>query len=353
MRPLIGITSYAEEVPLRASGRSDAALVPLAYVRAVEHAGGRPLLVPPSEDGSRRRSTRSTASSSRAAPTSTRQLYGPSRTPRPTSRSRGATAPSSRCSRRRSTRDMPVLAICRGSQLLNVARGGDLVQHLPEVGRARASTRTRPALLRPRRLDRGREPARRAARRARAGEVAPPPGHGRDRRGPARGRVGRGRHWSRASRIRQAVRARRALAPGGRRGLRALRGARRGGARATGEDARVTAVLNPATEEPIAERRRAASAEETDAAVARAPGAPSRPGARSRPPTAARLLRRLAGARRGARRGARAARDAQRRASRSPTRAARSAWSPTSSTSTRARSTSTTARRSRSRAAST
>jgi gamma-glutamyl-gamma-aminobutyrate hydrolase PuuD len=30
-------------------------------------------------------------------------------------------------------RDMPVLAICRGSQLLNVARGGDLVQHLPEV----------------------------------------------------------------------------------------------------------------------------------------------------------------------------------------------------------------------------
>ena len=29
-------------------------------------------------------------------------------------------------------RDMPVLAVCRGSQLLNVARGGDLVQHLPD-----------------------------------------------------------------------------------------------------------------------------------------------------------------------------------------------------------------------------
>jgi len=32
-------------------------------------------------------------------------------------------------------RDMPLLAICRGSQVLNVARGGDLLQHLPdEVG---------------------------------------------------------------------------------------------------------------------------------------------------------------------------------------------------------------------------
>src|SRR5262249_10966308 len=30
-------------------------------------------------------------------------------------------------------RDMPVLAVCRGSQILNVARGGDLLQHLPDV----------------------------------------------------------------------------------------------------------------------------------------------------------------------------------------------------------------------------
>jgi len=31
------------------------------------------------------------------------------------------------------TRDLPVLAICRGFEVLNIARGGDLVQHLPEL----------------------------------------------------------------------------------------------------------------------------------------------------------------------------------------------------------------------------
>ena len=39
-------------------------------------------------------------------------------------------------------RDMPVLAVCRGSQVLNVARGGDLVQHLPETSATRSTSTT-------------------------------------------------------------------------------------------------------------------------------------------------------------------------------------------------------------------
>ena len=60
VKPLIGITSYAQEASWGHWTRP-AALVPLSYVRSVELAGGRPLVVPP-VDGRRstRRSTHST-----------------------------------------------------------------------------------------------------------------------------------------------------------------------------------------------------------------------------------------------------------------------------------------------------
>ena len=52
MRPIIGITSYAENARWGV-WEAPAALIPLSYVRAVEDAGGRALLVPPNVEGSR------------------------------------------------------------------------------------------------------------------------------------------------------------------------------------------------------------------------------------------------------------------------------------------------------------
>ena len=49
-RPVVGITTYVVEARFGA-WETDSALVPADYVRAIERAGGRPLLVPPSTDG--------------------------------------------------------------------------------------------------------------------------------------------------------------------------------------------------------------------------------------------------------------------------------------------------------------
>src|ERR1044072_2482417 len=50
MRPIVGITTYAEQVRF-GSWDVPAAVIPWSYVAAVERAGGRALLVPPSTDG--------------------------------------------------------------------------------------------------------------------------------------------------------------------------------------------------------------------------------------------------------------------------------------------------------------
>jgi putative glutamine amidotransferase len=132
MRPIVGITTYAEDARW---GVWDlpAALIPLAYVRAIEDAGGRALLVPPSTEGleetldaldglllSGGADLDPTSYGAEAHPET--NGVRPERDRAELALLEGALA-----------RDMPVLAVCRGSQVLNVARGGDLVQHLPEV----------------------------------------------------------------------------------------------------------------------------------------------------------------------------------------------------------------------------
>jgi putative glutamine amidotransferase len=109
------------------------ALVPVDYVRAVERAGGRPLLVPPSDDGVEETLDALDGIIFSGGSDLDPSLYGQETHPETTGvvaeRDRGELALLTAALER----DMPVLAICRGSQVLNVALGGDLVQHLPEV----------------------------------------------------------------------------------------------------------------------------------------------------------------------------------------------------------------------------
>lgn len=130
-RPLIGITSYAEEIRWGV-WTEDAALVPLAYVRAVEHAGGRPLVVPPSEDGLEETLDALDGVIFSGGGDLDPELYGAEAHDATEAPRKERDAAELGLLKAALERDMPVLAICRGSQLLNVARGGDLVQHLPE-----------------------------------------------------------------------------------------------------------------------------------------------------------------------------------------------------------------------------
>jgi putative glutamine amidotransferase len=131
-RPVVGITTYV--VPAKWSYWDvEAALVPADYVHAVERAGGRALLVPPSANGIDETLDAVDGLIFSGGSDLDPELYGQDAHPE----TFGVVGERDRAElallEAALERDMPVLAICRGSQVLNVARGGDLVQHLPDV----------------------------------------------------------------------------------------------------------------------------------------------------------------------------------------------------------------------------
>jgi putative glutamine amidotransferase len=132
VRPLIGITTYLTRAAF-GSWEEDSALVPADYVRAVDRAGGRSLLVPPSEDGVAETLDALDGVIFSGGSDLDPATYGQEAHPQ----TYGIVAERDRAElallEAALGRDMPVLAVCRGSQVLNVALGGDLVQHLPEV----------------------------------------------------------------------------------------------------------------------------------------------------------------------------------------------------------------------------
>jgi putative glutamine amidotransferase len=131
-RPVVGITTYVEAAAWGA-WQLPAALIPYDYVRAIEHAGARPLLVPPSEEGVEETLDALDGILFSGGADLDPEVYGaeahaetngvrPERDRAELALLEAALA-----------RDMPVLAVCRGVQVMNVARGGDLVQHLPDL----------------------------------------------------------------------------------------------------------------------------------------------------------------------------------------------------------------------------
>jgi gamma-glutamyl-gamma-aminobutyrate hydrolase PuuD len=129
---MIGITSYAQPAKWGA-WELPAALVPYYYVESVERAGGRALVVPPSTDAVDETLDVLHGVVFSGGIDIDPATYGAERhettDPAQEQRDAGELA----LLRRALERDIPTLAICRGFQLLNVVRGGDLLQHLPET----------------------------------------------------------------------------------------------------------------------------------------------------------------------------------------------------------------------------
>ena len=102
-------------------------------MQAVEQAGGRPVLIPPSEDGVAETLAAVDGLVFSGGSDLDPDLYDDE----PHEATAGVMPERDRAElallEAALARDMPVLAVCRGSQVLNVARGGDLVQHLPDV----------------------------------------------------------------------------------------------------------------------------------------------------------------------------------------------------------------------------
>ncbi|MBA2460883.1 MAG: gamma-glutamyl-gamma-aminobutyrate hydrolase family protein [Actinobacteria bacterium] len=133
VRPLIGITAYAEPEVSWGVWNVPAAVIPLAYVRAIEKAGGRALLVPPSEEGIDETLDALDGVLFSGGSDLDPATYGHDLHPETTGVREDRDAGELALLTAALERDMPVLAVCRGSQVLNVACGGDLVQHLPDV----------------------------------------------------------------------------------------------------------------------------------------------------------------------------------------------------------------------------
>lgn len=129
--PLIGISTYAEPGVRWGAWQLDAALLPAGYPRLVQRAGGLAVMLPPDAP------ERAAATVARVdglvvagGPDVEPVRYGAEPDPRTGPPARARDAWELALIRAALDLRIPLLGICRGMQLLNVALGGTLVQHI-------------------------------------------------------------------------------------------------------------------------------------------------------------------------------------------------------------------------------
>lgn len=128
--PLIGVTAYSE--PARwGAWELPAVLAPRAYIDALTEAGARAVLLA----GPGHEATLDVLDGVVFSGGSDLDpgLYGAQPHPETSGVRRERDDAELALMRAALSRDLPTLGICRGMQLLNVALGGDLEQHLPDV----------------------------------------------------------------------------------------------------------------------------------------------------------------------------------------------------------------------------
>jgi putative glutamine amidotransferase len=137
--PLIGVTTSEVRVPdhvdplPQSDPRQSEMALGMKYLVAVERAGGMPVVMPPLDpEFVEHLADRLDGLLLSGGPDMDPGTYG--------GRYHSQLGPTEpeldqfelSLTREAYARDMPILAVCRGHELLNVARGGDLYQHLPD-----------------------------------------------------------------------------------------------------------------------------------------------------------------------------------------------------------------------------
>jgi putative glutamine amidotransferase len=140
-RPLIGVTTSEirrtesmEPIPQAEPPARFEMALGLPYLRGIEGGGGLPVVMPPLDvDAIEPLLDRIDGTCLSGGPDLDPDGYGAKSHPM-----LGPTEPDLdrfelAAAQRADAREMPILAICRGAQALNVVRGGTLHQHLPEI----------------------------------------------------------------------------------------------------------------------------------------------------------------------------------------------------------------------------